>query len=72
MQVTEIQLKIIAIGLVPVFLILSYMLPESASTTILLGVVMTAGFVLCFLGMSMQKQETKEHEDLLAMPPKKS
>ena len=72
MQVTDTQLKMIAIGLVPVFLILSFTLPESASTTILLGVVMAAAFVVCFIGMSRPKQEDKEHDDLLAMPPKRS
>jgi len=72
MRVNEIQMKVIAIGLVPVFLILAFALPKTASTAILLGVVMITGFVVCFIGMSMQKQEAKEHEDLLAIPPKKS
>ena len=72
MHVTETQLKIIAIGLVPVFLILAFALPKTAATAILLGVVMIIGFVVCFIGMSMQKKEEKEHDDLLAIPPKKS
>jgi hypothetical protein len=72
MRVNEIQMKVIAIGLVPVFLILAFALPKTASTAILLGAVMITGFVVCFIGMSMQKQEAKEHEDLLAIPPKKS
>jgi hypothetical protein len=72
MRVNEIQMKVIAIGLVPVFLILAFVLPKTASTAILLGVVMITGFVVCFIGMSMQKQEAKENEDLLAIPPKKS
>jgi hypothetical protein len=72
MRVNEIQVKVIAIGLVPVFLILAFVLPKTASTAILLGVVMITGFVVCFIGMSMQKQEAKENEDLLAIPPKKS
>ena len=72
MHVNEIQLKVIAIGLVPIFLILSVILPKNASTTILLGAVMITGFVVCFIGMSGQKQEAKEPEDLLAIPPKKS
>ena len=72
MHVTEIQLKIIAIGLVPVFLILAFTLPKTATTAILLGVVMIIGLVVSFIGMSMQKKEAKEHEDLLAIPPKKS
>ncbi|MCK9591989.1 MAG: hypothetical protein M0Q91_08285 [Methanoregula sp.] len=47
-------------------------LPKTASTTVLLGIVMITMFVVCFIGMSMQKQEAMEHEDLLAIPPKKS
>jgi len=65
------QMKIIAIGLVPVFLILTFALPKTASTAILLGIVMITGFVVCFIGMSMQRKEAKENEDLLAIPPKK-
>jgi hypothetical protein len=72
MQINEVQLKVIAIGLVPVFLILSFVLPKTTTTAILLGVVMFAGFVVCFIGMSRQNQEAKEHEGLLAMQPKKS
>ena len=72
MQVKEVQMKVIAIGLVPIFLILAFVLPKTATTAILLGVVMITGFVICFIGMSMQKQEAKENEDLLAIPPKKS
>jgi len=72
MQINEIQMKVIAIGLVPIFLILSFVLPKTITTAILLGVVMIAGFVICFIGMSRQNQEAKEHEGLLAMPPKKS
>ena len=40
MQVSEIQMKVIAIGLVPICLILAFALPKTASTAILLGVVM--------------------------------
>ena len=72
MHVQEIQLKIIAIGLVPVFLILAFALPKTATTAILLGAVMFTGFVVIFIGMSMQKKDANEHEDLLAIPPKKS
>jgi hypothetical protein len=72
MQGKEIQMKVIAIGLVPIFLILAFVLPKTATTAMLLGFVMITGFVVCFIGMSMQKQEAKEHEDLLAIPPKKS
>jgi uncharacterized membrane protein YobD (UPF0266 family) len=72
MQVNEMQMKVIAIGLVPIFLFLSFVLPKTATTAILLGAVMLTGFVVCFIGMSKQKQEAKEDEDLLALPPKKS
>jgi hypothetical protein len=72
MQVTDVHMKAIALGLVPVFLILTFALPKTASTDVLSGVVMITGFVVCFIGMLMQKQEAKENEDLLAIPPKKS
>lgn len=73
MQVSETQLKIIAIGLVPVFLILTFAMPKTVYTDILLGVVMLTGVVVIFIGMSMQKkQEAQERDDLLAIPPKKS
>jgi len=71
MHINEMQMKIIAIGLVPVFLILTFALPKTASTAILLGIVMITGFGICFIGMSMQRKETKENEDLLEIPPKK-
>ena len=64
-------MKIIAIGLVPVFLILTFALPKTATTAILLGIVMITGFVVCFIGMSMQRKEARENEDLLEIPPKK-
>jgi len=73
MHVSETQLKIIAIGLVPVFLILTFALPKTPFSAILSGVVMIAGFVIIFIGMSMQKkQEAKEQDDLVGIPPKKS
>ena len=72
MQVKEVQMKVIAIGLVPIFLILAFVLPKTATTAMLSGGVMITGFVVCFIGMSLQKQEAKEPEDLLAIPPKKS
>jgi len=71
MHINEMQMKIIAIGLVPVFLILTFALPKTASTAILLGIVMITGFVVCFIGMSMQRKEARENEDLLEIPPKK-
>ena len=72
MHVNEMHMKVIALALIPVFLILVFLLPKTAFTNILSGIVMITGFVLCFIGMSMQKQEAKENEDLLAIPPKKS
>jgi len=71
MHINEMQMKLIAIGLVPVFLILTFELQKTASTAILLGIVMITGFVVCFIGMSMQRKEAKENEDLLAIPPNK-
>jgi hypothetical protein len=72
MHVTETYLKIIALGLIPVFFILSAILPKTIASYILLGIVMIAALVVCYLGMSMQKKkEGEEHEDLLAIPPKK-
>jgi hypothetical protein len=70
-HVNEIHLKVIALGLVLVFVILSFALPKTASTTILLGVVMIAGVAVSFIGMSMHKQDAEDHDDLLAVPPKK-
>jgi len=71
MHINEMQMKLIAIGLVPVFLILTFALPKTASTAILLGIVMITGFVVCFIGMSMQRNEAREKQDLLEIPPKK-
>jgi hypothetical protein len=72
MKIKEIHMKIIAIGLVPVFLILAFAMPNSPATAILLGGIMITAFVASFIGMSMQKKEAKEPDDLLAIPPKKS
>ena len=71
MKVTELQLKIIAIGLIPLYFLFAFALPKSTATTILSGVVMIIAFVVIFLGISMQKKEPEEHDDLLALPPKK-
>ena len=71
MKIKEIHMKIIAIGLVPVFLILAFALPNTAGTAIQLGGIMIAVLVVSFTGMSMQKKEAKEPDDLLAIPPKK-
>lgn len=72
MNIKEIHMKIIAIGLVPVFIILAFALPDTAGKAILLGGIMITALVVTFIGMSMQKKEAKEPDDLLAIPPKKS
>ena len=71
MKIKEIHMKIIAIGLVPVFLILSFVLPNTPTTAILLGGIMLTAIIATFIGMSMQKKEEKQEDDLLAIPPKK-
>jgi len=72
MKIKEIHMKIIAIGLFPVFLILTFALPNTTSKILLLGGIMVTAFVVSYIGMSMQKKEEKEPDDLLAIPPKKS
>jgi hypothetical protein len=72
MKIQEIHMKIIAIGLIPLFLILAIALPDSTSKTILLGGIMITALVVSYIGMSMAKKEAKEPDDLLAIPPKKS
>lgn len=73
MHVTQVQLKMIAIGLIPVFFILSAILQDSTMKTILLAGVVFIALVIMFIGYSMEKREAKnEEEDLLAIPPKKS
>jgi hypothetical protein len=72
MKINEIHMKIIAIGLVPIFLILAFTLPDTTGKAILLGGIMVTAFVVSFLGISMQKKEEMEPDDLLAIPPKKS
>ena len=62
----------IAIGLIPVFFILSFIMPKNTTTTILLAIVVITAIVISFIGWSMQKREAGEDEDLLAIPPKKS
>jgi galactitol-specific phosphotransferase system IIC component len=71
-KIKEIHMKIIALGLLPVFLILAIILPNNASKILLLGGIMVTAFVVSFIGMSMGKKEEKEPDDLLAIPPKKS
>jgi uncharacterized membrane protein YobD (UPF0266 family) len=73
MHVTQVQLKMIAIGLIPVFFILTFIMPNNTTTTILLAVVMITAIVVSFIGWSMEKREKAgEVDDLLAIPPKKS
>ena len=71
MHITQLQLKLIAVGLIPVFFILSFILPDSFTTTIVLALVMIAAIGISFIGMRMENQEAGGDEDLLAMPPKK-
>lgn len=71
MQVTQVQLKMIAIGLIPVFLILSILMPKTTTTTILLALVMITALGISFLGWSMEKRDAGKEDDLLALPPKK-
>jgi hypothetical protein len=71
-KIKEIHMKIIALGLLPVFLILAIILPNTTSKVILLGSIMVTAFVVSYIGMSMEKKGQKEPDDLLAIPPKKS
>jgi len=71
MKISEMHMKIIAIGLLPVFLILAFALPNTTYTAILLGGIMLTAFVVSFIGMSMQKKDAKDDDDLLAIPPRK-
>ena len=71
MHVTQVQLKMIAIGLIPVFLILTFIMPSSPTTTILLALVVLTAIVVSYIGWSMEKKEATEVDDLLALPPKK-
>jgi L-asparagine transporter-like permease len=61
----------IAVGLIPVFIILSTIMPKTTTTTILLALVMITALVIGWIGMSREKREAGEGEDLLAIPPKK-
>jgi hypothetical protein len=72
MKIKEIHMKIIAIGLLPIFLILAITLPNNTTTTILLGGIMITALVVSYIGKSMQEKEANENDDLLAIPPKKS
>ena len=71
MKITETHMKIIAIGLLPIFIILAVMLPGSAGKDILLGCIVITALGVSFIGKSVQQKEADNHDDLLAMPPKK-
>jgi uncharacterized protein YacL len=72
MHVTQVQLKMIAIGLVPVFLLITIILPNTPTTTILSAIVMITAIVISYLGWSMEKREKAgQVDDLLAIPPKR-
>ena len=71
MHVTQVQLKMIALGLIPVFFILSIVMPKNITTTILLALVMLTALLIGLIGMSMENREAVEDGDLLAIPPKK-
>jgi hypothetical protein len=72
MHVTQVQLKMMVIGLIPVFFILSLIMPKTTTTAILLAIVVIIAMVISFIGWSMQKGEPGKDEDLLAVPPGKS
>ncbi|MDP3564219.1 MAG: hypothetical protein Q8R70_06975 [Methanoregula sp.] len=72
MQITQVQLKMISIGLIPVFLLLSIFMPKTTTTTILLAVVLITALVISYIGWSMEKREAGADDDLLALPPKRS
>ncbi|MEN6442887.1 MAG: hypothetical protein ABFC71_03950 [Methanoregula sp.] len=71
MKVTQLQLKMIAIGLIPVFFILTFIMPDTTTKTILLAMVMITAMVVSFIGWSMEKREPGKDDDLLAIPPKR-
>ena len=72
MKIKEIHMKIIAIGLFPIFVILALALPNTTGKAILLGGIMITALGVSFIGKSMKKKEANEPDNLLAIPPKKS
>ena len=46
MKIKEIHMKIIAIGLIPVFLILAFALPDNAGKALLLAVIVITAWYL--------------------------
>jgi hypothetical protein len=71
MQVSQVQLKMIALVLIPVFLILSLVMPKTTTTAILSAAVMVSAIAISITGWFLQKRETVTEEDLLAVPPKR-
>ena len=71
-HVTQVQLKMIAIGLIPIFFLLTIIMPKNTTTYILLAIVMLTAIVVSFIGWSLEKRDAGKDDDLLAIPPKKS
>jgi len=71
MHVTQVQLKMIALGLIPVFFILTFIMPKNTTTDIMLAAVLITAIAISIIGWSMEKREAVvEEDDLLAIPPK--
>jgi len=71
MHVTQVQLKMIALGLIPVFFILTFIMPKNTTTDIMLAAVLITAIAISVIGWSMEKREAVvEEDDLLAIPPK--
>ena len=62
----------IAIGLVPVFFLLTIIMPKNTTTYLLLAIVMLTAIVISFVGWSLEKRDAGNDDDLLSIPPKKS
>jgi regulatory protein YycH of two-component signal transduction system YycFG len=45
---------------------------DSTTKTILSAVVVIIALVIMYIGWSMEKRDAGKHDDLLAIPPKKS
>ncbi|PKL70897.1 MAG: hypothetical protein CVV30_06045 [Methanomicrobiales archaeon HGW-Methanomicrobiales-1] len=61
----------IAIGLIPVFFILTFIMPKNTITDILLTAVLITAIAISIIGWSMEKREAAgKEDDLLAIPPK--
>ncbi len=72
MKITQTHLKVVVLGLIPVFFIVSAILPKDFTSYLLLGLVMAVALGISYIGMRMEKKEAQDSgEDLLALPPKK-